>query len=764
MTEIKAEIDTDQHTEKQTESTNVIPEGSLLMTSKNECDSPQEIPQTTQPTMVHSHAHCATDAQQTCQVCQKNFANVYRLQRHMISHNESTELRRFKCKDCAKAFKFKHHLKEHQRIHSGERPFQCQNCGKRFSHSGSYSSHMTSKKCASLNHSRAFGENHNESEVKVNGSSNLTDVKPTIQNSKCAEVHQPTVAQSGFNGMLMDSLQTNDLSSIKKILEMVDPKLMNGFFQNVQGNMDALRVIENTDIADGNKSHNENDSKSTDSVDIVDGSMKLETKPVILENGMHNLSSMKERRARSVIKAEQLRYLRSIYSTNPLPSRGELQRISDSVDLPKRVVKVWFQNMRSRERRQTGNIKKFSAFNTTFQIPPSTNSSRLQSPSKCETPKLTNLHCTPLTPSSGLTSGSSVSVVNSFSIDELLIKPNTIQSSSNTSSIGGSPNSCNMADVSAYMLQQLICSQQQLTGAMPWQSQSLYQSTMNTPANNMHLANSWLRTLNASGSAGLPHANMLSPNSAFSSPNSTLSHSASASAPPQNEPLDLSVKKSTKASADSNEQVLNLSKKNSANMMQNIMMQAQSLMKCISAGNQISVAQAQPQISNNPLMQFYFQSLIQANQTSTQSSVVYANSIHNNATMETSSTSPSSCAATSVDGDHDHDHDNIDGFNVNSDSAASGGVEVYACDQCNKSFSKHSSLSRHKYEHTGIRPFVCEVCSKAFKHKHHLTEHRRLHSGEKPFECNRCGKRFSHSGSYSQHMNHRYKFCKSRDL
>ncbi|ETN67821.1 hypothetical protein AND_000352 [Anopheles darlingi] len=97
---------------------------------------------------------------------------------------------------------------------------------------------------------------------------------------------------------------------------------------------------------------------------------------------------------------------------------------------------------------------------------------------------------------------------------------------------------------------------------------------------------------------------------------------------------------------------------------------------------------------------------------------------------------------------------------ANKDFPAPDAEGQYVCDQCDKTFSKHSSLQRHKYEHSGQRPYQCVECPKAFKHKHHLTEHKRLHSGEKPFQCSKCLKRFSHSGSYSQHMNHRYSYCK----
>jgi len=51
-------------------------------------------------------------------------------------HLVDDDKRRYQCPTCAKKFKHKHHLKEHERLHTGEKPYTCDKCGKRFSHSG----------------------------------------------------------------------------------------------------------------------------------------------------------------------------------------------------------------------------------------------------------------------------------------------------------------------------------------------------------------------------------------------------------------------------------------------------------------------------------------------------------------------------------------------------------------------------------------------------------------------------------------------------
>lgn len=66
-----------------------------------------------------------------CRFCGKGFRNATHLKNHERIH---TGERPFECKLCQKAFSERSALKRHQRVHSGERPFSCQGCEKRFAH------------------------------------------------------------------------------------------------------------------------------------------------------------------------------------------------------------------------------------------------------------------------------------------------------------------------------------------------------------------------------------------------------------------------------------------------------------------------------------------------------------------------------------------------------------------------------------------------------------------------------------------------------
>lgn len=64
-------------------------------------------------------------------------------------------------------------------------------------------------------------------------------------------------------------------------------------------------------------------------------------------------SSFDERnmRIRTQFTEEQQIYLKSQYLLNPRPRKFELIRMGNKIGFPKRVVQVWFQNMRARERK-----------------------------------------------------------------------------------------------------------------------------------------------------------------------------------------------------------------------------------------------------------------------------------------------------------------------------------------------------------------------------------------------------------------------------
>ena len=87
------------------------------------------------------------------------------------------------------------------------------------------------------------------------------------------------------------------------------------------------------------KSDNENDESDKENEDDKDGDDKKECK------------DGKRRGPRTNITAKQLEMLKNIFNNNPKPTRLMREQLAKDTGLSMRVIQVWFQNKRSKEKR-----------------------------------------------------------------------------------------------------------------------------------------------------------------------------------------------------------------------------------------------------------------------------------------------------------------------------------------------------------------------------------------------------------------------------
>lgn len=88
----------------------------------------------------HERSHSGVKPYE-CTKCGKAFSkSAYLLQHQMVHSGEKP----YKCMECKKAFGRKSHLTQHRRIHSGEKPYKCDECGRAFTHSSTFALHNRS--------------------------------------------------------------------------------------------------------------------------------------------------------------------------------------------------------------------------------------------------------------------------------------------------------------------------------------------------------------------------------------------------------------------------------------------------------------------------------------------------------------------------------------------------------------------------------------------------------------------------------------------
>ncbi|XP_030630217.1 zinc finger E-box-binding homeobox 1b isoform X2 [Chanos chanos] len=753
----------------------------------------------------------------SCNLCSYTFAYRTQLDRHMSAHKAGREQRhvtqaggggnrKFKCTECGKAFKYKHHLKEHLRIHSGEKPYECSNCKKRFSHSGSYSSHISSKKCIGLisvngrpRPPSAIGgtktpqcpspslpssppSGRTQLRDKLDSGKPLQEQLPLtqIKSEPLDYEYKPVVvapAAAGVNGVFQGGAAAPLQGAVQAVVlptavGLVSPISINlGDLQNVlkvavDGNV-IRQVLENAQgkgqqAGTGAIGISQAPQQVIQAISLPivdqDGTAKIiinySLDPAQAHNALQGLKKEPQTQNPEVCKAEKLpedltvKTTRDKTTTTVEEKKEEAEKKKDSADPCVPYANSPLTPKHCGKEGQRINGSELEGGLCPGQ-PPLKNLLSLLKAYFALNAEPTKEELAKISESVSLPADVVKKWFEKMQSGQISVAPASPSSQGDQASSeeldGGSLKP--VPEESAEMDSE----GQEVKKCNPTESAL-------TGMNGTESAPASPSPLNLSADGPVPSRtaeegegplDLSLPKSAATA--TTSGGHANSVYSVQEEPLNLTCTKKELLSNASSAAAIYASQP-SANPINIVTTQLPTLVAITDQGNRqcLQALTTTKQTILIPQLAYTYTTTASspASTDTQQKTILQVNGIKEEK-LETGSE-----VMSTVEEHTDSDSGPLRKKMRKTDSG------LYACDLCDKIFQKSSSLLRHKYEHTGKRPHECGICSKAFKHKHHLIEHMRLHSGEKPYQCDKCGKRFSHSGSYSQHMNHRYSYCK----